>query len=235
MMFIGNIIAFTGQSVPRGYLVCDGSAVGREEYPELFSVIGTTYGSGDGSTTFNLPNLSGKLALGVSQNHSVGDTGGEETHTVLDMETPEHTHIIPQHTHGNEMSATIQSMSHTVSTQPSFKYTATNTRTVKVSAVNVERIGYTSRSSQTMSQTTNLAIADHPATPCTVTGGILDCPAFNTENTGSGLGHNNMMPYLAVTYIIKSGLPVPVEPGMAMYNGFMVATAGGGYISGKTV
>lgn len=232
-MFIGNIIAYTGVSVPSGYLVCDGSAVGREEYPELFAVIGTTYGSGDGLTTFNLPNLSGKLAVGVSQNHSVGDTGGEETHTVLDTETPEHTHIIPQHTHGNDFSATIQSMSHTVSTQPSFTYTVTNTGTVKV-ASNSNRAGYTSRSSQTMSHTTDLAIADHPATPCTVTGGIIDCPEFNTETVGSGLGHNNMMPYLAVTYLIKSGLPVPVEPGMAMYNGFMVATDGGGYISGKT-
>lgn len=232
-MFIGNIIAYTGLSVPSGYLVCDGSAVGREEYPELFAVIGTNYGSGDGLTTFNLPNLSGKLALGVSQDHSVGDTGGEETHAVLDTETPQHVHTIPQHTHGNTISAKTPKISHTVSSQPSFTYTRLNNAS-KVYDSNSYNV-YNGRTNKTMTITTNLAIADHPATPCTVTGGILDCPAFNTETAGEGLGHNNMMPYLAVTYIIKSGLPVPVEPGMAMYNGFMVATSGGGYISGKTV
>lgn len=232
-MFIGNIIAYTGNSIPRGYLVCDGSEVGREEYPELFSVIGTTYGAGDGLSTFNIPNLSGKLALGVSQSHSVGDTGGEESHTLLDIETPSHMHNIAQHTHENSISVTIPQLSHNVSAQPSFTYTRLNNSS-KVYDSNSYNV-YNGRTNKTMTIATNLAIADHPATPCTVTGGILDCPTFNTESTGGGVAHNNMMPYLAVTYIIKSGLPVPIEPGMAMYNGFMVATAGGGYISGKTV
>ena len=97
-MFIGNIIAYTGLSVPSGYLVCDGSAVGREEYPELFAVIGTTYGAGDGLTTFNIPNLLGKAGLGSSQNHVVGSSGGEETHLLDSTETPLHLHSIPQHT-----------------------------------------------------------------------------------------------------------------------------------------
>ena len=52
---IGSVIAFAGSNAPVGYLMCDGSAVSRETYAELFVVIGTTYGSGDGSTTFNLP------------------------------------------------------------------------------------------------------------------------------------------------------------------------------------
>lgn len=231
-MFIGNIIAYTGLSVPNGYLVCDGSAVGREEYPELFAVIGTTYGAGDGLTTFNIPNLLGKAGLGSSQNHVVGSSGGEETHLLDSEETPLHLHSIPQHTHNLGLEVSVAGLSHTV-TQPVFTYVGLKTTTSVVTTASNPK--YNGRTTGTMSQTTNLEIADHPATPCTVTGGILDCPAFNTENTGSGLGHNNMMPYLAVTYIIKSGLPVPIEPGMAMYNGFMVATAGGGYISGKTV
>lgn len=231
-MFIGNIIAYTGLSVPSGYLVCDGSAVGREEYPELFAVIGTTYGAGDGVLTFNIPNLLGKAALGSSQNHVVGSSGGEETHLLDSAETPLHLHSIPQHTHNLGLEVSVAGLSHTV-TQPVFTYVGLKTTTSPVTSNSVNK--YSGRTTGTMSLATSLAIADHPATPCTVTGGILDCPAFNTENTGSGLGHNNMMPYLAVTYLIKSGLPVPVEPGMAMYNGFMVATAGGGYISGKTV
>ena len=231
-MFIGNIIAYTGLSVPSGYLVCDGSAVGREEYPELFAVIGTTYGSGDGLTTFNIPNLSGNVALGVSQNYIAGSSGGEETHILLDTETPSHLHNIPQHTHANTITAETPQLYHTISAQPSFTYVRLNNAYRDMS--DYSSGAYNGRTSKVMTQTTNLAIADHPATPCTVTGGILDCPAFNTENTGFGQGHNNMMPYLAVKYLIKAYIPVPVEQGMAMYNGFMVATAGGGYISGKT-
>jgi hypothetical protein len=85
-----------------------------------------------------------------------------------------------------------------------------------------------------MTRSTDFAVADHPATDCTVSGGITDCPAFYTESTGGGLAHNNMMPYLAVTYLIHAYIPVPVEPGMALYNGCCVVSAGGGYITGKT-
>ena len=234
MMFIGNIIAYTGNDVPRGYLVCDGSEIEREVYPELFAVIGTTYGSGDGLSTFNLPNLSGKLPLCASQDYIIGATGGEETHSLTDTETPSHTHEIPQHTHTIELTVSTPVLTHTVSQQPSFNYT--NPGNVGANTATPNSNYYTNGvSTPNMSITTNMSISNHPATACTVTGGILDCPAFNTEIAGSGLGHNNMMPYLAVTYLIKAWLPVPIEPGMAMYNGFMVATAGGGYISGKTV
>lgn len=59
----GFVAAFAGSSAPNGWLVCDGSAISRNDYADLFAAIGTTYGSGDGSTTFNLPDLSGKLPL----------------------------------------------------------------------------------------------------------------------------------------------------------------------------
>ena len=59
-MRTGIISLFAGSTAPRGYLVCDGSAVSRDDYSALFAVIGTTYGAGDGSTTFNLPDLSGR-------------------------------------------------------------------------------------------------------------------------------------------------------------------------------
>ena len=60
----GIVQFFAGSSAPKGWLVCDGSAVSRTEYDELFEVIGTTYGEGDGSTTFNLPNLIDRFAEG---------------------------------------------------------------------------------------------------------------------------------------------------------------------------
>ena len=68
----GVILPFGGSSAPTGFLICDGSAVSRTDYADLFDVIGTTYGSGDGSTTFNLPNLSS----GVLPNSSTVDVVG---------------------------------------------------------------------------------------------------------------------------------------------------------------
>ena len=63
---IGTIYAFAGNNIPNGYLPCNGSAISRTTYADLFAVIGTTYGSGDSSTTFNLPNLSTNLISNVS-------------------------------------------------------------------------------------------------------------------------------------------------------------------------
>ena len=56
---VGSIKPFAGTTVPDGYLLCDGSAISRTTYAALFAVIGTTYGAGDGSTTFNIPNYTG--------------------------------------------------------------------------------------------------------------------------------------------------------------------------------
>ena len=61
---VGSVTAFSESTLPEGWLLCDGSAVSRTAYARLFGVIGTTYGSGDGSTTFNLPNLVDKFIQG---------------------------------------------------------------------------------------------------------------------------------------------------------------------------
>lgn len=96
---IGAIQAYAGTTTPTGWLICDGSAVSRTTYSELFEAIGTTYGSGDESTTFNLPDLRGRTAIGAGTGtatdatvHSLGDVGGEETHTLTVNEMPTHTH-----------------------------------------------------------------------------------------------------------------------------------------------
>ena len=61
---IGTIFAFAGNDIPSGYLPCNGGAISRTTYADLFAAIGTTYGVGDGSTTFNLPNLIDKFIQG---------------------------------------------------------------------------------------------------------------------------------------------------------------------------
>ena len=62
---VGTISAFGGSTAPDGWLLCQGQALSRTEYASLFSVIGTSFGSGDGSTTFNIPDLRGKFAEGL--------------------------------------------------------------------------------------------------------------------------------------------------------------------------
>lgn len=95
---IGTIFSYGGTSAPPGSLVCDGSEVSRTTYSELFTAIGTTWGVGDGSTTFNLPNFERSVAVGSggtgtgTLGNSVGDTGGAETHTLTVAEMPDHVH-----------------------------------------------------------------------------------------------------------------------------------------------
>lgn len=62
---IGKIVMYAGNSAPRGWLLCQGQAVSRTTYAKLYSVIGTTYGTGDGSTTFNVPDMRGRVPTGV--------------------------------------------------------------------------------------------------------------------------------------------------------------------------
>jgi len=88
---------------PTGFLICDGAAVSRVTYSVLFSVIGTTYGAGNGSTTFNLPNLKGKVPVGLdaaqTEFDALGEAGGEKTHTLTTAELAAHGHTQDAHTH----------------------------------------------------------------------------------------------------------------------------------------
>lgn len=85
---IGTITAYGGSTAPSGWLMCDGSEVSRAEYSLLFDAIGTAYGEGDGSTTFNLPSMAGRATIGSSASHALGSTGGEESHALTASELP---------------------------------------------------------------------------------------------------------------------------------------------------
>lgn len=68
----GTIIHYAGRTVPSGWLICNGAKVSRTNYAALFAAIGTTYGAGDGSTTFGLPNLNGRFLEGTTSTSKVG-------------------------------------------------------------------------------------------------------------------------------------------------------------------
>lgn len=95
----GRVFAYAGTDEPFGCLPCDGRAVSRSTYWELFAAIGTTYGAGDGSSTFNLPNIESRTIIGEGTGESgteyaLGATGGEEKHTLTADELPTHRHEI---------------------------------------------------------------------------------------------------------------------------------------------
>lgn len=110
----GLVCCFGGTVAPTGWLLCNGAAVSRITYATLFTAIGTTYGAGDGTTTFNVPNPVGRVIIGAGTGAGGGTSGsgivtggaalsartigqwfGEETHTLTLAETPAHTHTLP--------------------------------------------------------------------------------------------------------------------------------------------
>jgi len=90
---IGAIIAYGGASDPSGWLICDGRAISRATFADLFAAISTAYGVGDGSTTFNIPDLRGRSAVGLGTHadvNALGDSDGE----VLASRRPRHRHTV---------------------------------------------------------------------------------------------------------------------------------------------
>lgn len=92
---VGVILPYGGSSAPSKWALCDGAAVSRSTYSALFEIIGTDFGNGDGSSTFNLPDFGGKVPVGINGGTAFAGMGvsvGEETHTLSESEMPSHTH-----------------------------------------------------------------------------------------------------------------------------------------------
>lgn len=92
----GELKMWPTGTAPTGYLMCDGALVSRTTYAILFAVVGTTYGPGDGSTTFNLPNFKDRMPIGAGTTYSANTTGGSKDAIIVS-----HTHTVndPGHAH----------------------------------------------------------------------------------------------------------------------------------------
>ena len=181
----GTMVLFGGTSAPSGWLLCDGAAYSRTTYAALFAAINTRWGVGDGSTTFNIPDLRGRAPIGEGQgsgltNRTLGSKLGEENHALTLAENGSHTHVGGLHTHtgglhkhgetiGNELAAytTAGSVNN---------YSINNNQLGGPSRINTDAGGNVATSSD---------------------------GAVATTSSGSGTAHNTMQPSLVVNYLIK--------------------------------
>lgn len=177
MMPVGTCLPFAASVAPSGWLLCDGSAVSRSTYADLFSAIGTTWGAGDGTSTFNIPDLRGKIPVAQSTAGTLSTfaaTGGEETHTLSTAE-------LPIHSHANSATAGVQSVSHTHSLTGEFQeVTYTGGTSTVVPLIDT---GGVSTGSQSASHSHSISMTN--------------------ANAGSGTTHNNLQPYAVMLYIIR--------------------------------
>ena len=212
---VGMIMDFAGTSltVPAGYLACDGSAVSRTTYADLFAVIGTTWGSGDGSTTFNLPDLRGRTAIGSGTGtasdataHSLGSSGGAETHTLTPSETATKNH---SHTYAKSKTST-DSHTLTVSEMPSHKH-------------NIREHSNSGTAGSGWAFSTADGTYAESGTRCVSTGGggghthgIGTASATTADNptNANGGAHNNLQPFATVNKIIKAVPDTPASGGI---------------------
>jgi len=177
----GVVSAYGGTSAPTGWLLCYGQAVSRTTYAALFAVLSTTYGSGDGSTTFNVPDLRGRAVAGQDDmggssanrltspinGDTLGAAGGSESHTLTTAQLPAHGH----------------NLFHTTLT------TVTPTKPTSTSAV-------TYRNQHPYVAGSEIFSYNMHGVSGSATIGL-------SGSTGSGSAHNNVQPTIILNYIIK--------------------------------
>jgi microcystin-dependent protein len=182
---VGDLFVCAAATAPFGTVPAQGQELSRAQYSRLFARIGTTHGAGNGTTTFNAPNVKGKVIVGLDPADAtldaIGETGGAKTHTLSAAETPSHAHGM---TH-NHPSSTNNSGQHNHAVQ------------IGVVAV-AGGIDYVVRSEY---GTPGVATSDAGDHGHVVTTG--NSAKTTTDATGGGAAHNNMQPYIAELVCIQ--------------------------------
>jgi microcystin-dependent protein len=192
---VGALLSYAGAAAPAGWLLCDGAAVSRSTYAALFAVLGSTYGAGDGSTTFNVPDLRNRVAVGSGSTYSRAQTGGAATVTLSSTQMPSHSHSFSDSTdsagsHGHSGSADSGG-SHTHS------YTAASPR------YNMLAGGGTEAATAVGSTTGSGGSHSHSVT-INSGGSHSHTLSGSTATAGSGGSHENMPPFVAMPTIIRA-------------------------------
>ena len=180
---IGAGMLWYTATAPAGYLICDGTAISRADYAKLFAIIGTNYGIGNGSTTFNLPDLQQRFPIGKAASgtgSSLAGTGGAIDHSHT---SAAHTHSVPAHYHGMGAGATYLAGSGVP------KYVGAG-----LGSYTLGSAGNNYRDMQSGDGTGNIGL---------VTGGVNGNAAMTSGSTTPSSTGTNNPPYLVVNYIIK--------------------------------
>ncbi|MBT1699864.1 tail fiber protein [Fulvivirgaceae bacterium PWU4] len=202
--YLGEIRIFSGNYAPAGWMLCAGQTLQVSEYQALFAVIGDMYG-GDGSSTFMLPDLRGRTVVGLGQgpnltNRTIGEKDGEEAVTLDNTEIPAHAHSIPQPqvtvTSAGTASADLYAYNGNANSKPittgsSLAVINDGARSPALyNTVNTSNAPNVKLNSASIQNITVPAIQVNVAMPATT--GVI----------GASNAHDNMMPYIVLTYII---------------------------------
>ncbi|HXC06523.1 MAG TPA: tail fiber protein [Bacteroidia bacterium] len=184
--FIGIIKLFGGNFAPTGWALCNGQLLPINQNAALFSILGTTFG-GDGRTTFGLPDLRGRVPVGMGSGPGLpviteGQLGGEANHSLLLTEMPAHTHLA------------------TASGSAGLKVSSGNsTQNAATAGASISTPGTTTGRTFNPTQGFNTATPDMTLNAASINMSSL---SVANANTGGSQPHNNMQPYLGVNYII---------------------------------
>jgi microcystin-dependent protein len=209
----GVLVPYAGTTAPQGFLLCQGQAVSRSTYAGLFAVIGTLHGTGDGSTTFNVPDLRGRVAFGYDGSQTefnlVGKKGGAKTVTATTASLAPHSHPVPTfgaHSHGmnNSPAMGAESAVHTHDDgQGGFVVRSTAgsggwlVGTTDPSPGTSMRITYIARTLQE-SPGHNHSLSN---VLTNLSGGFA---GLSTSSVGSGAAVPSLNPYVTIQYVIKT-------------------------------
>lgn len=188
---IGEIRTFAGNFAPQNWALCQGQTLPIAQYTPLFSIIGTTYG-GDGVSNFQLPNTQSRIVIGPGQgpglpNYNLGQTLGEENHTLTIAEMPQHTHAFTTQNSTTPLSATVSLMG--INANGDKPNPAANLLAQDPEGKTIYAPGNSTAAAMNAGSAAFNSIG-------------LNAPTVTVNVTGQSLPHNNIQPVLGMNYII---------------------------------